>query len=84
MARLENAASVAAEAAGGMPGTAQLAGQGAASGGAELGGLRGAAQAVLSFAASRAAAVAGSYEAVNPADVWPGDVLAVDERTARR
>ena len=31
----------------------------------------------LSFAASRAAAVAGSYEAMNPADVWPGDVLAL-------
>jgi hypothetical protein len=36
-----------------------------------------AALAVLSFSASRAAAVSGSYEAVNPADVWPGDVLAV-------
>jgi hypothetical protein len=36
-----------------------------------------AAQAVLSFSASRAAAVSGKYEAVNPADVWPGDVLAL-------
>ena len=35
-----------------------------------------AAQAVLSFASSRAAAIAGSYAAINPAaDVWPGDVL---------
>jgi hypothetical protein len=37
-----------------------------------------AAQAVLAFATSRAAAVAGKYAMVNPAqDVWPGDVLAV-------
>jgi hypothetical protein len=37
-----------------------------------------AAQAVLSFATSRSAALAGNYHAVNPAtDVWPGDVLAI-------
>ncbi len=37
-----------------------------------------AAQALLAFATSRTAAVAGSYAAVNPsADIWPGDVLAV-------
>ena len=37
-----------------------------------------AAQAVLSFAANRAAAVAGTYEAENPAgDVWPGDFLSL-------
>jgi hypothetical protein len=37
-----------------------------------------AAQAVLSLATSRAAAIAGKYVAVNPAeDVWPGDVLSV-------
>lgn len=37
-----------------------------------------AAQALLAFATSRTAAVAGSYTAVNPsADIWPGDVLAV-------
>ncbi len=36
-----------------------------------------AAQAILSFAANRAAAIAGSYEVVNPADVWPGDLLAL-------
>jgi hypothetical protein len=33
--------------------------------------------AVLSFASSRAAALSGTYEAVNPEDVWPGDVLAI-------
>jgi hypothetical protein len=36
-----------------------------------------AALAVLSFSASRAAAAAGTYEAVNPADIWPGDILAI-------
>ncbi len=37
-----------------------------------------AAQALLAFATSRTAAVAGSYATVNPsADIWPGDVLAV-------
>jgi hypothetical protein len=40
-----------------------------------------AAQAVMGFAASRAAAIAGRYDAVNlqdsPNDVWPGDVLAL-------
>jgi len=37
-----------------------------------------AAQAVLAFATSRTAAVAGSYAMVNPTqDIWPGDVLAI-------
>ncbi len=36
-----------------------------------------AAAAVLSFSTSRAAALVGTYAAVNPADVWPGDVLAI-------
>jgi len=35
-------------------------------------------QAVLAFATSRTAAVAGTYEMVNPSqDIWPGDVLAI-------
>jgi hypothetical protein len=36
-----------------------------------------AAQAVLALATSRAAAIAGTYTAVNPADMWPGDVLSI-------
>lgn len=37
-----------------------------------------AAQALLAFATSRTAAIAGSYTAVNPSsDIWPGDVLAI-------
>jgi hypothetical protein len=78
VARLEDAASIAAEAAGGMPGTARWLGKvlkPVARCGADC---ESAAQAVLSFASSRAAAIAGSYAAVNPAaDVWPGDVLSV-------
>ncbi len=77
VARLENAASVAAEAAGGMPGSAIWAGSVLRPEARSSVDCESAAQAVLSFAASRAAAIAGTYEAVNPADVWPGDVLAL-------
>ena len=77
MARLEDGAGVAAEAAGGMPGTAAGWGRCCSRRRGARWIARAAAQAILSFAASRAAAVAGSYEAVNPADVWPGDVLAL-------
>jgi len=77
VARLENAASVAAEAAGGVPGTAQWLGNVLKPPARSSVDCESAALAVLSFSASRAAAVSGSYEAVNPADVWPGDVLAV-------
>jgi hypothetical protein len=77
IARLEDSAGIAAEAEGGMPGTARWLGkvlqpQARSSVDCEF-----AAQAILSFAASRAAAIAGTYEATNPADVWPGDVLAL-------
>jgi hypothetical protein len=76
VARMQDAASVAAEATGGMPGTACWLGKvlkPLARCGVDC---ESAAQAILSFATSRAAALAGSYQAVNPAtDVWPGDVL---------
>jgi hypothetical protein len=77
VARLENAASVAAEAAGGMPGSAIWAGSVLRPAARSSVDCESAALAVLSFAGSRAAALAGTYEAVNPADVWPGDVLAL-------
>jgi hypothetical protein len=77
VARLENAASVAAEAAGGMPGTAQWLGKVLKPEARSSEDCESAALAVLSFATSRAAAAAGTYVAVNPADVWPGDVLAI-------
>jgi hypothetical protein len=77
VARLQDTASVAAEAAGGMPGTARWLGKvlkPLARCGADC---ESAAAAILSFATSRAAALAGEYVAVNPADVWPGDVLGI-------
>jgi hypothetical protein len=77
VARLEDAASVAAEAAGGVPGTAQWLGKVLKPAARSSVDCESAALAVLSFSASRAAAASGTYEAVNPADVWPGDVLAV-------
>jgi len=78
VARLEDAASVATEAAGGMPGTAQWLGKALKPPARSSMDCESAALAVLSFSASRAAAAAGTYEAVNPADIWPGDVLAVE------
>ena len=77
VARLEDAASVAAEAAGGMPGTAQWLGKVLKPPARSSMDCESAAEAVLSFASSREAALSGSYEMVNPADVWPGDVLAL-------
>jgi hypothetical protein len=77
VARLANASSVAAEAAGGMPGTAQWLGKVLKPEARSSEDCESAALAVLSFATSRAAAAAGTYVAVNPADVWPGDVLAI-------
>jgi hypothetical protein len=77
VARLEDVASVAEEAAGGVPGTAQWLGKVLKPPARSSVDCESAALAVLSFSASRAAAAAGTYEAVNPPDVWPGDVLAV-------
>jgi hypothetical protein len=77
VARLEDAASIAAEDAGGVPGTAQWLGKVLKPVARSSMDCESAAQAVLSFSASRAAAVSGTYEAVNPADVWPGDLLAL-------
>jgi hypothetical protein len=81
VARMEDAASVAAEAAGGVPGTAQWLGKVVSPAARSSVDYESAAQAVLSFASSRAAAIAGSYEANNlqnsAHDVWPGDVLAL-------
>jgi hypothetical protein len=77
VARMQDAASVAAETAGGMPGTAQWLGKVLKPPARSSLDCENAALAVLSFSTSRAAAVSGSYEVVNPADVWPGDVLAI-------
>jgi hypothetical protein len=77
VARFEDVASVAEEAAGGVPGTAQWLGTVVKPAARSSVDCESAALAVLSFSSSRSAAVTGAYEAVNPADVWPGDVLAV-------
>src|SRR6202789_2138472 len=68
IARLENAASVAEEAAGGMPGTAQWLGNVLKPEARSSVDCESAALAVLSFATSRSAAAVGTYVAVNPAD----------------
>ena len=78
VARIADAASVAAEAATGAPGTSRWLGKVLQPVARSSADCESAAEAVLAFATSRAAAVAGSYVWVNPeTDVWPGDVLAV-------
>jgi len=78
IARLEDAASVAAEASAGVSGTARWLGKVVRPLARSSADCESAAQAVLSFASSRAAAIAGSYTSINPvADVWPGDVLSI-------
>ncbi len=78
VARFADAASVATEAVHGGPGVCRWLGKVTAPVARSSADCESAAQAVLAFATSRAAAVAGKYTMVNPAqDVWPGDVLAV-------
>lgn len=80
VARLADAASLAAEAAGGGIGTARWLGKTISPLARCTADCESAAQAVLSFSTNRAAAVTGRYTAVNPAgagDIWPGDVLAL-------
>jgi hypothetical protein len=78
VARLADAASVASEAVDGAPGTCRWLGKVTLPTARNSIDCESAAQAVLAFATSRTAAVAGTYAVVNPAaDVWPGDVLAI-------
>jgi len=78
VARLADAASIAAEALSGAPGTCRWLGKVLAPPARSSADCESAAQSVLAFATSRAAAVAGSYAMINPSqDVWPGDILAV-------
>jgi hypothetical protein len=78
VARLEDAASVAAEAAVGFPGAARWLGKVVEPPARSSADCESAAQAVLGLATSRAAALAGAYVAKNPAaDIWPGDMLAL-------
>jgi hypothetical protein len=80
VARLEDPASIAQEASGNAPGTAAWLGHVLRPVARSTVDCEAAAQAILSFASSRAASIAGSYVAANPqqvADIWPGDVLAL-------
>ena len=78
VARLEDAASVAAEAAGGASGTCRWLGKVLEPVARSSADCESAAEAILAFATARSAAVAGSYVCVNPTvDIWPGDVLSV-------
>jgi hypothetical protein len=78
VARLADASSVASEAVNGAPGTCRWLGKVTTPVARSSADCESAAQAVLAFATSRTAAVAGSYTMLNPEqDIWPGDVLAV-------
>lgn len=78
VARLADAASIAAEAAGGMPGTGRWLGKVLQPPTRCSADCESAAQALLAFATSRPAAISGTYAMWNPVqDVWPGDVLRV-------
>jgi hypothetical protein len=78
VARIADATSLAAEAAGGGSGTARWLGKVLAPPARSSADCESAALSLLRFATSRSAALAGSYAMVNPgSDVWPGDVLAV-------
>jgi hypothetical protein len=78
VARLASAASIAAESVNDAPGVCRWLGKVTAPAARSSVDCESAAQAVLAFATSRAAAISGTYATVNPAqDIWPGDVLAV-------
>ncbi len=84
VARLENAASIAQEALGGAPGTAAWLGKVLKPAARSTADCESAALAILSFATSTAAALAGKYTTINPhltADIWPGDLLAITSGT---
>ena len=81
MARLADAASIASEAASGVPGMARWLGKVEQPPTRSSVDCENAALAVLSFSANPAAAWTGSYADVNlqdTQDVWPGDFLALD------
>ncbi|NYF78576.1 hypothetical protein [Granulicella arctica] len=80
VARQQNPTSIAEEAAGNAPGTAAWLGKVLKPIARSTPDCESAAAAILSFASARAAAIAGTYIALNPqqtADIWPGDLLAL-------
>ncbi len=80
VARVADPASLAVEAAGGGVGTARWIGRVERPVARCAEDCESAAAAVLSFAGNRNAAMTGSYQEVNPpADIWPGDALAIND-----
>ena len=78
VARLADTASIASEAVNGAPGTCRWLGAVTLPVARSSVDCESATQAVLAFATSRTAAVAGTYAMVNPSqDIWPGDLLAI-------
>ena len=77
-ARLQNAASIAAEGMANLPGAAVWMGEVLEPMARNSVDCANAAAALLLAGASRTAALEGQYIAENPADVWPGDLLDVE------
>ena len=77
VARLANTANMATEALSGSSGTSRWLGKVLQPATRSSVDCESAAAALLAFSTSRTAAVAGTYVAVNPDDVWPGDLLSV-------
>ncbi len=77
VARMADAANIAAEAAGAGVGTARWLGKVVQPAARSSEDCENAALAVLNAASNRAAAITGSYTAMNPigGDIWPGDAL---------
>ena len=78
IARLQDAAAVAAESTGGLPGTAQWLGKVVRPPARSTIDCESAAQALLSVAADVSGGRSGSYATTDAADVWPGDALSID------
>ena len=75
VARMVNAASIAAEAAGGLPGTAAWTGSVLSPVARSSEDCAASAAAVLAAGSSRTAALQGSYVGEDLPDIWPGDAL---------
>ena len=75
--RLEDAANVAAEAAGGVPGTWRWLGKIVRPKARSTVDCESAAAALLSVATDEAARAGGRYTTMNADDIWPGDVLSL-------
>lgn len=77
ISRMEDPASVAVEATGGISGTAQWRGKVIRPVARSTEDCESAAEALLSVASDRGATMSGTYVAVNSEDMWPGDVLSM-------